>query len=295
MRRPCLEHRIVPAAVDGARRGRLRRSYAASRGDGRRAARSTAKRRRGSVPDAGGPLPAAHAAPGSVRWSRARPWPKRRSRTHGWGWSVASSKFEGRSSFKTWLFRILVNRTRSAGAGSPPSLHRGRASGRPEPVRRPGSVGGSRRALDGGVRGPSRRRHLGSRPQIRTRRTASPPAPGRHVARCRRPARAHEACTSSGSVSATRGSCCTEDAPDCARSSTPRWGRAEPCCRCDERTSCVSRRSNSSPTTWRARSPGRDRRRFEAHLEACPNCAAYLEQIRVTMRCRADRTRGPDP
>jgi DNA-directed RNA polymerase specialized sigma24 family protein len=25
-------------------------------------------------------------------------------------------KFEGRSSFKTWLFRILVNRTRSAGA-----------------------------------------------------------------------------------------------------------------------------------------------------------------------------------
>jgi anti-sigma factor RsiW len=27
----------------------------------------------------------------------------------------------------------------------------------------------------------------------------------------------------------------------------------------------------------------RDRRRFEAHLRACPNCAAYLEQIRMTM------------
>jgi anti-sigma factor RsiW len=28
----------------------------------------------------------------------------------------------------------------------------------------------------------------------------------------------------------------------------------------------------------------RDRRRFEAHLRACPNCASYLEQIRMTMR-----------
>jgi predicted anti-sigma-YlaC factor YlaD len=28
----------------------------------------------------------------------------------------------------------------------------------------------------------------------------------------------------------------------------------------------------------------RNRRRFEAHLRACPNCSAYLEQIRVTIR-----------
>ena len=27
----------------------------------------------------------------------------------------------------------------------------------------------------------------------------------------------------------------------------------------------------------------RDRRRFEAHIRACPNCAAYLEQIRITI------------
>ena len=28
----------------------------------------------------------------------------------------------------------------------------------------------------------------------------------------------------------------------------------------------------------------RDRRRFEAHLRGCPNCAAYLEQIKMTIR-----------
>ena len=27
----------------------------------------------------------------------------------------------------------------------------------------------------------------------------------------------------------------------------------------------------------------RSRRRFEAHLRACPNCSAYLEQIRITI------------
>lgn len=29
---------------------------------------------------------------------------------------------------------------------------------------------------------------------------------------------------------------------------------------------------------------GRDRERLEAHLAACPNCSAYLEQIRATIR-----------
>lgn len=28
----------------------------------------------------------------------------------------------------------------------------------------------------------------------------------------------------------------------------------------------------------------RDRRRFEAHLRGCPNCTAYLEQIKRTIR-----------
>ena len=29
--------------------------------------------------------------------------------------------------------------------------------------------------------------------------------------------------------------------------------------------------------------PRRDRRRFERHLRACPNCTAYVEQIRLTI------------
>jgi anti-sigma factor RsiW len=28
----------------------------------------------------------------------------------------------------------------------------------------------------------------------------------------------------------------------------------------------------------------RDRRRFESHLRACPNCTAYVEQIRMTIK-----------
>jgi predicted anti-sigma-YlaC factor YlaD len=28
---------------------------------------------------------------------------------------------------------------------------------------------------------------------------------------------------------------------------------------------------------------GRERRRFESHLRECPNCSAYLEQIRLTI------------
>ncbi len=28
----------------------------------------------------------------------------------------------------------------------------------------------------------------------------------------------------------------------------------------------------------------RERRRFEAHLKGCPNCSAYLEQIRITIQ-----------
>lgn len=31
----------------------------------------------------------------------------------------------------------------------------------------------------------------------------------------------------------------------------------------------------------------RQRRRLQTHLDACPNCSAYLEQIRITIRLSA--------
>jgi len=38
--------------------------------------------------------------------------------------------------------------------------------------------------------------------------------------------------------------------------------------------------------------PRRERRRFEAHLRKCPNCSAYLEQMRATIS--ATGTLRPD-
>ena len=77
-------------------------------------------------------------------------------------------RFEGRSSFKTWLFRILVNRARSAGSRErSDAADRDAARRRPSPFRRPGPVGRSPRPLDRGERAPSRRGHLGADPQVR--------------------------------------------------------------------------------------------------------------------------------
>ena len=41
--------------------------------------------------------------------------------------------------------------------------------------------------------------------------------------------------------------------------------------------------SSSSPTTSRAPSGWRDRRRFEKHLALCDACTRYIEQMRETL------------
>jgi DNA-directed RNA polymerase specialized sigma24 family protein len=67
--------------------------------------------------------------------------------------------FEGRSSVRTWLFRILVNRARTAGVRERRSVAIGDwvPAGRPVAVRRHRAVGCPARALGGGGREPDRR------------------------------------------------------------------------------------------------------------------------------------------
>ena len=65
--------------------------------------------------------------------------------------------FEGRSSLKTWLFRILVNRARSTGTHEQRSVPVADPAGRrPVAVRRVRQLGRSARALDRGGRGAHR-------------------------------------------------------------------------------------------------------------------------------------------
>jgi len=136
-------------------------------------------------------------------------------------------QFEGRSSFKTWLFRILVNRARSAAAHEPsdPSIDTLRA------------VDPTRFDAQGQWADPLDRWTEESEARLT-------PPPG-----CRSsnlpsmnclPVSARSSCCEmskafpttkrapcSESVLATSGSCCTGGARDCERSSTPRWRRAD--------------------------------------------------------------------
>ena len=137
-------------------------------------------------------------------------------------------RFEGRSSFKTWLFRILVNRVRSAGSREPtdPSIEtiqavdptRFDAQGQwADPVDHWTEASEDR--LDAAAWVPILKSALDQ--------TACTSAPGRHVARRRRPFQRRSVRRAWTSASATSGSCSTGDARACERSSTPRSRRAD--------------------------------------------------------------------
>ena len=100
-------HRPSPAPLDA------RRSLVA-RGRRQGACRPASVRRRVRVRRPRAPLPAGFA---SCRWKRRSvvgPWRRKSLRTRGSAVFRGIDRFEGRSSFKSWLFSILLNRARSS-------------------------------------------------------------------------------------------------------------------------------------------------------------------------------------
>ena len=205
-------------------------------------------------------------------------------------------RFEGRSSFKTWLFRILVNRARSAGPRNPSCIDRGRftpsiparfdAQGQwadpVDTVDRESTIASTR---------PSGRRFSGRRST--TCRLVSARS---YCCEMSRGSPAPRRATCWESASATSGSFCTGAVPDCARFSKPRWGRAEPMLSL-RRKDLVCQQAVELVTDYLEGSLSRrDRRRFEAHLRACPNCSGLPGADQDDHRAGWHRrTGGSDP
>jgi RNA polymerase sigma-70 factor (ECF subfamily) len=192
--------------------------------------------------------------------------------------------FEGRSSFKTWLFRILVNRARSAGTKEHPAapteaLHavdpsRFNAQGQwADPVDR--WIEESEQRLDAAAWSPILKSALQDLPPRQRQVVLLRDVEGTVARRGLRRA-GHQRGQPAGAA-------CTGAAPSCAGSSRPKWGKGKPCCHCavGHRVPAGGRAGHGLPrgTPSRAATGAASRR----HLRACPNCTAYLEQIRITI------------
>ena len=193
-------------------------------------------------------------------------------------------RFEGRSSFKTWLFRILVDRARSAGT---------RETSRPFPERRRD------------VRGPvtlRRHRRVGANRLSRgpTPTTGWWPAPGPSASA----PRAVETCPHGSGRSSSSATSRVWPATTCATCSASARGTnassctgvaagSGPCSRTSlhegamnvllrrERIWCASRWWSWSPTTWRATCRGR------TGGGSSPICATVPTAPTTSSRCRA--------
>ena len=219
----------------------------------------------------------------AVRWRPARRSPRKQSRTPGWASSRGIDRFEGRSSFKTWLFTILVNRVRSARAdegkrriGRAPSVDPARFDGSgqwAEPVERWDEEVDER--LDASAALPVLRSALDALPERQ-----------RHVVLLRdvEGLSSEEACAVLGirpgnqRILLHRGRAAMRerlaDEFEAAVSMLSLRPRALVCQQAIELLTEYLEGTLSR----------RQRRRLESHLAACPNCSAYLEQIRVTIR-----------
>ena len=168
--------------------------------------------------------------------------------------------FEGRSSLKTWLFRILVNRARSTGSKEQRTV----PVADPEPAVDPSRFGG-----DGGWADPPEHWIEAAESRMEAGKLADRIRGGRRAAR-------H-----------ARWCCATWSGwRRCADLRTAGWPRSSASSlrevRAAVRTHLVSQQAVELDQPLGLEG-GRARRRFEAHLAACPHCTEYLAQMRETI------------
>ena len=204
-------------------------------------------------------------------------------------------RFEGRSSFKTWLFRILSTECVRLVPVKPtdPSIESIQAV---DPIRFgvEGQWADPVEHWDRGERGPSRRRHLGTDPQICPRKSACTSAPGRTVARRRRTFHRRSRAPYSESASATSGSCCTVDVDACERSSMSRLRRADRAV-AETKRHCVSTGGRTRHRLSRRGSFPSGSTAIRGSSESCARTVGVpgADQDDHSIG-RRDRTRGPD-
>ena len=213
-------------------------------------------------------------------------------------------RFEGRSSLKTWILRILANRARTRGA----------QEGRSVPF---SALASADAATGGGTVAPERfaGREEGDWPY----HWAAPPRdwPQDRLLAKETLAVIDAALAQFPRASARSCACATSRAG--ARSTSARRCRSAPaisasCCiagarRCAPRSSTTSNRKRRviiDDITCRElvelvteyleeTLPAPDRQRFEAHLEGCGACAMYLDQMRETIATGAISPETIDP
>ena len=159
------------------------------------------------------------------RSCRARRSPRKSSRTRGWRCSVGLGRFEERSSLRTWLFTILVNRARGGVCAEARSVPVGHAPGRS--WTRPAS---GRRGRGGTApsTGQKRRRTASTRlnfPDCSRVGLDSLPARQREVVLLREESlttRKYAKCWRS--AKATSGFCCTAGGASSGSCSNRNWG-----------------------------------------------------------------------